>query len=336
MSCFNCLRRSARRGEDTPLIIDVEQTIADAAWDMFVHTHRRFQRWCLRRKDYRVEVPMNYYHFEQDGPQVFRPKKSPQGAVDAGCGAQPSQSLLKGKQLAHRDKTSPEHMGLETVFNNDTDKDQTYNFRFEKMRKASINVSYQKGYSIGTKANFSLGLPKVLSDSSIGVEMNMNVQVTKTTGETFEETLTTSANSQITVGAYSHYTASVVMEERSLLADFEINMVMSIPAKRAPVYIKHRKSGDLVFVYTVNNLPDLFEEFPDVTRVKDEGGKVKADAVEFHIEGIVDGMQLSSHRINLSGHSLQPATNTGEKKEDTGARDGGGSSPTEGMDSGTK
>ena len=41
-----------------------------------------------------------------------------------------------------------------------------------------MTVTYQKGYSIGGKASFSLGLPKVMSDSSVGGEMNMNVQVT--------------------------------------------------------------------------------------------------------------------------------------------------------------
>ena len=49
--------------------------------------------------------------------------------------------------------------------------------RFDKTRKASITVSYQKGFSIGGKANFSLGLPKVLSDKSLGLEMTTNLQV---------------------------------------------------------------------------------------------------------------------------------------------------------------
>ena len=41
MACFGCLSGAARRKEEDPLIIDVEQTIADAAWDMFVHSYGR-------------------------------------------------------------------------------------------------------------------------------------------------------------------------------------------------------------------------------------------------------------------------------------------------------
>ncbi|XP_076435624.1 uncharacterized protein LOC143275427 [Babylonia areolata] len=327
MSCFGCLGRAARRKEEKPLIVDVEQVIADEAWTMFRVSHGRCKRRFLRRDKFKIEVPMNYYHFEQDGAPDFKTKKRPSGATGAGAEPTTSKSRLEGRQLAHRDQTSPEHMGLETIFNNDTDKEQTYNFKFDKTRKASVTVSYQKGYSIGGKANFSLGLPKVLSDATLGMEMNMSVQVTKSTGETFEETFTTSANSQITVGKHSHYVASVVMEERSMLAEFEVNMLMTLPAKRAPVYIRDKSSGDLVFVYSVVNLPDVFENCPDVRRVKDEEGKVRADAVEFHIEGIVDGMQLSSHVINLSGRSLLPDNPQEDLQAKQGERDGGEKSP---------
>lgn len=324
MGLLGCLGRPRRQREDKPLIVDVQQVIADNAWDMFLHSHGRCRRRFLRRDKFNIEVPMNYYSFEQDGPQVFKTKKRPSGAVSAGVEPTTSKSNLEGRQLAHRDQTSPEHIGLETVFNNDTDKEQTYNFKFDKTRRASVSVSYQKGYSIGGNANFSLGLPKVLSDATLGMSMNMSVQVTKSTGETFEESITTSANSQITVGSNSHYTATVIMEERCLLAEFELTMNMAMPAKRAPVYIRDKNTGDLVFVYNVNNLPDLFEDYPDVRRVKDSEGKVRADAVQFRIEGMVDGMQLSSHVINLSGRSLLESK---DKTAEEGGRDGGEKSP---------
>ena len=48
---------------------------------------------------------------------------------------------------------------------------------FQKTRKASMSVSYQKGYSFGGTANFSLGLPKVLSNNSLDLGLSMNVQV---------------------------------------------------------------------------------------------------------------------------------------------------------------
>ena len=107
-----------------------------------------------------------------------------------------------------------------------------------------------------------------------------------------------------------------------------MNIVMSMPAKRAPVYIKD-KNGEVVFVYTLNNLLDVFSSYKDVSKVRDEDGKVLPDSVEFRIEGIVDGMQLSSHRINLTGHTLVSSPEGAEGGEGGGERDGGEATPTD-------
>ncbi|PVD18913.1 hypothetical protein C0Q70_21472 [Pomacea canaliculata] len=114
-------------------------------------------------------------------------------------------------------------IGLETRFNNDTETEQKYNFNFQKERSASVEVTYQRGFSIGGKANFTLGVPKITAEGKVGIEIETHVEVTKTTGERHEERVTTSATSEITVAPHSHYTATVVMEERSLVADFEMS-----------------------------------------------------------------------------------------------------------------
>ena len=88
-----------------------------------------------------------------------------------------AQSLLTGNGSANNNRTSPGSIGLETEFNNDTDEKQTYTFQFEKVRTATTEVSYQRGYSIGAKANFSVGLPKVLGDGSIGMEFDKRLEV---------------------------------------------------------------------------------------------------------------------------------------------------------------
>lgn len=68
-------------------------------------------------------------------------------------------------------------MSLDTVFNNDTAESQMYKFRFEKTRRTEISVSFQKGFTIGGKANFSIGIPKLLGDGNIGAEIEMQYQV---------------------------------------------------------------------------------------------------------------------------------------------------------------
>lgn len=289
--------------EGPPLIIDVEQVVADAAWDMFYHSISRWQRLCLRRSNYSVEVQMNYFHFQVTDEQLFNVEDD--YISDKSGDKKKNRHAVKGelanRQLTHQSQTAPEHLGLETEFNNSTGERQTYNFKFEKTRKASINVSFQKGFCIGGKASFSLGLPKVLPDGKASGEVDMRVTVTKTTGETFEQTLTTCTTSDITVAPHSHYLATVVMEERNLLADFKVWVMMSMPAQQAHAVIRDRQ-GAPVFHFKPRNLAELF---PPSTHLPGPDGQPRTDAVEFLIEGRVDGMQLASHRINLADRGLE-------------------------------
>ena len=49
--------------------------------------------------------------------------------------------------------------------------------RFEKSRRAAVEVTYQRGFSIGGRANFKLGLPMVLPDGELSSEINMHYEV---------------------------------------------------------------------------------------------------------------------------------------------------------------
>nr|KAG5686900.1 hypothetical protein BaRGS_016915 [Batillaria attramentaria] len=143
------------------LIPDVEQIIADRVWTEFVASSHRFKSLFMRRRDYKIEVPMNFYHFEELS-QTLHPMDHLQVINNAASKAMThASSNLEGKQLAHQDKTSPEDNRLQTTFCNDTDKDQTYSFKFEKTRKASITITQHKGFSFGGKASFSVDLAKM-------------------------------------------------------------------------------------------------------------------------------------------------------------------------------
>ena len=80
----------------------------------------------------------------------------------------------------------------------------------------------------------------------------------------------------------------------------QVRVMMSMPAKEARAVIKN-KQGDPIFFYKLRNLSELF---PKTTHLPEEDGEPRSDAVEFLIEGRVDGMQLSSHRINLTDHGV--------------------------------
>ncbi|KAK7441393.1 hypothetical protein BaRGS_00040575, partial [Batillaria attramentaria] len=259
------------------------------------------KRLLMKRSDYVIEVPMNYYLFEETSQKPLQDLKRVGHAANRT--ARQSTSQLKGKELAHQDKTSPEHSRLETKFRNDTDKTQTYSFKFEKTRTATLHVTYQRGFSIGGKANFSIGLPAAL-------EGEVRYEVTKATGETFEESLTTCASSDIRVSRHSKCTASVVLEERHLLARFELDVTMSMPEGEALVFIKN-KDGKVVFVKQIFTLVPLFPQY----RITKPDGTEEDKAVRFKVKGVVEGTQLSTHHIRLKSRKLKPGAKEGTGTE---------------------
>nr|KAG5686904.1 hypothetical protein BaRGS_016919 [Batillaria attramentaria] len=194
--------------------------------------------------------------------------------------------------------THPERTHLEHKFVNKTDVVQTYEFRFEKTRKASLTVTYQKGFSIGGKANFSLDLAHVP-----GLHIEGRYEVKNSTGQTFEDTQTTSVKSDVTVDKRSARTAVVVLEERRIHAKFRVTVKMTMPGDKAVVYIKN-KHGERVSTRQIQNLIPVFNK-------KYATEKHEGKAAEFVVQGIVEGSLLSSHQICLQDADV----NNGEGQE---------------------
>ena len=94
--------------------------------------------------------------------------------------------------------------------------------------------------------------------------------------------------------------AAVLTFARDGLSPLQVRVMMSMPAKEARAVIQN-KQGEAIFFYKLRNLSELF---PKATHLLGEDGEPRSDAVEFLIEGRVDGMQLSSHRINLTDHGV--------------------------------
>ncbi|KAK7483870.1 hypothetical protein BaRGS_00024887 [Batillaria attramentaria] len=255
MGCW--LSQNQNEGDD--LIADVEKLIADYAWTKFQQTSGRLQRLCMRRKDYTIEVPMNYFHFEEITP----PNVEAMG-----------EQLQMTKHAAAKSSSK-----------------DTYEFRFEKTRKASLTVTYQKGFSIGGKANFSLDLVYVP-----GLHIEGRYEVQNSTGQTFEDTQTTSVKSDVTVDKRSARTAVVVLEERRIHAKFQVTVKMTMPGGKAVVYIKN-KHGERVSTRQIQNLIPVFNK-------KYATEQHEGKAAEFVVQGIMEGSLPASHQICLQDEDL--------------------------------
>ncbi|XP_046562359.1 uncharacterized protein LOC124271309 [Haliotis rubra] len=281
-----------KRSLETPPILDVERILQDYAWKDFKEKSGPVEKIFLRRRDFDVEVPMNYFHFE-DSDTILKTKDS------------------KPKTKAAAGQSIPETSVLQTQFRNNTNKSQTYKFRIERTRKATISVTFQRGFSIGGKAQFKLGLPKMMSQ---GGDVDMRLQISKTTGETFDETLTFEANSDINVEENCNYTANVAFTEKEISAEFMVQTLMRMPTGTAPVYIRRKRDHELYATVFINDLKDVFADYKASAEIIDESAKdakVARYAIKFTTTGIVEGMRLSGQKIYLDSKKLDKGDKSG-------------------------
>lgn len=304
MAC--CL--PAQEGAEVPYIIDVEKVITDYVWECFKLTRPPWQQVCIRRKDFIIEVPMNYFHFD-----ILREELSPRPKSEAAC-VHPQQACMtsgtypsnKGMIKAQM-YTNAKGIVISTDFTNNTDKDQTYKFRFEKSRKASLTVTFQRGYTIGGKANFSIGLPKELpASASSGGEFDMRISVSKTSGETIEETLTWEATSEIHVAKKSSCSARVLLTEVPVSYSFKLWTKMSMPMGSAPATIRRRNSSGFRYTHLIENLQPVFEKYHRHVDFVEEltARSVRSFSVILKTSGIIEGVRLSDQKILLDSKDL--------------------------------
>ena len=291
MSCLWCKPRS-----ETPPIIDVEKVIQDYVWRKVKGDRYPLARVFMRRCDYEIEVPHNYFHFEDIDESIEEDTKpSPKKTT----------TTTSGGKMA---KAIPEMSVLCTEFRNNTESEQTFQFRFQKTRSASVNVTFQKGFTIGGKAQFKLGLPKHLTDSSTGGEVNLKYQVTKTTGETFDESVTIEANSEIRVVKQRKYIAKVSLAEREFSGTFRVETLMRMPSGSAPIFVRRKRSQELFCIESISDLKSVFAGLPvEVEDVSTPSQREAKYAVKFVTTGVIEGVRLLGQKIYLDSQQLDDA-----------------------------
>jgi predicted transcriptional regulator len=138
-----------------------------------------------------------------------------------------------------------------TQFKNHSKEEQSYTFKTERQTKSSVNVSVQKGFQVGGNLAVEFSLPgQQLVPGMDTVKMtgglSGQLQLTKTKGESFEETLTWTVDSQVKVPPHSATTASLIIQEENLSAEFSVESTFRVVASAVSVYLKEKKTGRIV------------------------------------------------------------------------------------------
>ncbi|KAK6963140.1 hypothetical protein BgiMline_033274 [Biomphalaria glabrata] len=315
---FGCCLRQDRDTEtlEQP-ILDVGLILQDYVWEKFVQSQLKMTRLCLRREQFIVDVPMNYFLFE-----TFKQKITPR--IRPETGRIPGQSHTNGhnasdnkasqgknKKDLYSDKQS-NTVQIATDFFNNTDVPQTYKFRLEKTRKAAMNVSFQKGFTVNGNARITLGLPSLVGQSSSEMNAGVTISVSKVSGEVVEESVVLEVTSDILVEKRSKFVAKVMMAESHVMYDFKVSTRMSMPSGGAPGHVVRKKDNRIFFSMILKNLEDVFKNYQRQTTVVelelDLPTKVKV--IELETRGVLEGVRLSDQMILLDSVPLPSPTRT--------------------------
>ena len=154
-----------------------------------------------------------------------------------------------------------------TQFKNHSDEEQSYTFKTERQTKSSVNVSVQKGYQIGGNLAVEFSLPGQslvpgMDSVKITGGLSGQLQLTKTKGETFEETLTWTVDSQVKVPPHTLTTASLIIQEENLSAEFSIESSFRVVASAVSVHLKEKKTGKIVQKFEIprDSFAGVFEK----------------------------------------------------------------------------
>ena len=141
--------------------------------------------------------------------------------------------------------TPHSHVLVTTVFANSTDKDQVYSFKTERKTKSTCMISITRSFRIESHLDVKLTPPNPIIQANAGFKGELSLN--KVEGETFEEELTWSVDSQVTVSPNQKTTAELVIKEEEYSGHFTIKSRFE---GKVHVTLRNKKDHSIVTTLT--------------------------------------------------------------------------------------
>lgn len=224
-----CGGRGGRSVEDP--VVDIERLLVDFAWRELAEP----SPWdrLMRHKRYLMDVNWSYFDISHR-VIAFQPRSRDimvsTGSGDGGGGVK--EQVIGKRELCL----------FRTEFVNSSSLTQHFTFKTERTTTSRCDVSLQRGFRIGANVDVRISLP-VSESSRITGGLSGELHVTKATGQTFEEVLTWSVDSQVQVEPRTRTTAALMIREEEQCADLTIESIIRPLYDRIPVYVRSRKTG---------------------------------------------------------------------------------------------
>ncbi|XP_063430926.1 uncharacterized protein LOC134712873 [Mytilus trossulus] len=285
----NMLCACGNESTDNGPIIDIDQVLQDYAWRELKRDARWYQSPLLRRSFYEIEIPWNFYEFSHKTVNF---------------------SLRNNNHISSDGLKNRKQVELfSTQYENNTAKDQVYNLKTNRQTQARTYVSFQKGFAIKGKANFSIDIPERFGHCGVTASASGKLKVTKIRGESLEEMFAWQVDSDITVDPYHVTNVKLVVTEDEFVADFEIKTTLRMPTGEAPIILKRKRDNHIQAVLLISDLHEAFSDLSNtvVNFVKSDSTGSPKGVVEFCTTGILDSVRWRDQRITIESKPLSPS-----------------------------
>jgi hypothetical protein len=209
-------------------VAEIERPLVDYAFDNFVKSNKLDE--IFRNKRFELEVNWSYLHIEHEIIRFKRKKLAKS--------KDPMKTIAKRQLCLFR-----------TFFTNNSDKLQSFTFRADRTTKTTASVSVQKGFQIGGKVDVDFSLPMETTTNidacKVTGGLSSQINISKTKGKAFEETLTWSVDTKVEVEENKRCCAELIVQEEEFEAEMTIRSTFTCLGDDCvlPVLVKHKRTG---------------------------------------------------------------------------------------------
>lgn len=166
------------------------------------------------------------------------------------------------------------HVIFKSVFQNDSDTEQSHSLKTERQTTATCTSSLTKGCTKGFNVGLTLAAPGNVAEASVGFEKGFSIENAKETSD--QKTLTWATEGSLTVKPKSTLTAELQIIEKQCSFTFKSNVAIN---GRVTVSIYNRRENNNFVMSVMGDMKEILVAEGNVKKI-DTKGKTAYIALE--------------------------------------------------------
>ena len=185
---------------------------------------------------------------------------------------------------------------FKTYFSNETDREQEYSFKTERVTRSQCEVTVEQSFTMGMEMSVKLATPCEVFEANAGFHRELSL--TNMHGQTFEEEMTWAVDNVIKVPPKHKTTAQLVISEDCFSSKFSVKTHLSGPVV---VTFTNLKDNNSFVTSKSTTIADIIKR---ETENGLKGFTVSNNVVTFETKGVCSFQYAIEQHVKLQQESL--------------------------------